>query len=164
VNAPPANTPPDANDDPFDYTLPTSTGGTFTISLFPDHGDGADNLGNPAATVASFGGGSLGAAVTDNAPGATASFTGGSAKVDVDGTLTFSATTDGTYTLYYRLQNSVGYDDALVTVVVHPYSGGGGGGGGGGGCLIRAPRKVGRGGVRTDLVVCSVPAPRKATR
>ena len=66
----------------------TTAGTTLTV---PDGaGDLLDNddLGFPAAAMTSFGGGSLGGAVTDNAPGVSVAFAGGTLTVNADGSLT----------------------------------------------------------------------------
>ncbi|HEX9952965.1 MAG TPA: Ig-like domain-containing protein, partial [Rubricoccaceae bacterium] len=50
-----------------------------------------DDLGTPTATITSFGGGSLGGAVTTNAAGTTAAFgTGGALTVGADGAVAFT--------------------------------------------------------------------------
>jgi hypothetical protein len=58
-----------------------------------------DVRGSPAATVASFGGGSLGGTVADHAAGSGAGFT-------------------GVFTFEYRIANSVDSDVGLVTIAV----------------------------------------------
>jgi hypothetical protein len=88
-------------------------------TLFADNGSGADNLGFPVATIVSFGGGTLGGSVTDNAAGATVPFVGGTLQIRPGGALVVSnPTTSGTYTLTYRLQNAVDYSDASITIRV----------------------------------------------
>ena len=69
--------------------------------LFVDNGSGADTLGTPAATLTSFGGGSLGGAVTDNAAGASVAFANGTLTVNADGSwsLTGQPFTAGTFHL-----------------------------------------------------------------
>ncbi|MCI0433245.1 MAG: Ig-like domain-containing protein [Gemmatimonadetes bacterium] len=82
---------------------------------------GNDTLGIPAATITSFGGGSLGGAVTTTAAGATVTFgTGGSLKLNVDGSLEFtpSAGFTGAFTFQYRATNAAGVSDAAVTINV----------------------------------------------
>ncbi|RMF80076.1 MAG: S-layer family protein, partial [Chloroflexi bacterium] len=91
-------------------------------TLFNDNGSGADTLGSPTATLVSFGGGSLGGAVTDNAAGTTvvAAFAGGDLTVNADGSLTVSnPTTTGVFTFDYRIQNVAGFSDATVTVTIN---------------------------------------------
>jgi hypothetical protein len=80
-----------------------------------------DTLGIPPGTIASFGGGSLGGAVTTYAAGTTAIFgTGGNLRVNADGSLTFmpSAGFTGSFTFQYRAQNVAGTGDATVTIDV----------------------------------------------
>jgi hypothetical protein len=98
-----------------------SAGTTLTVP------DGAtdllsnDDLGSPASTLASFGGGSLGGAVTDNAAASIVSFgTGGSLQVNVDGSFTFSPSAGftGSFTFQYRITNGSGSSDATVTIDV----------------------------------------------
>ncbi|HEX8692646.1 MAG TPA: Ig-like domain-containing protein, partial [Longimicrobium sp.] len=110
-----AVSPPDAKDDAFTV----NAGSNLSGSLFADSGSGADNLGQPAATLTSFGGGSLGGTVTSNAAGAGVALAGGTLTVNADGTFSLNgATTGGTFTFQYRLTNSQGTDDATVTIVV----------------------------------------------
>ena len=80
-----------------------------------------DSRGTPLATVAGFGGGALGGAVTTNAAGATVIFgTGGSLTVQADGTLSFTpaAGFTGDFVFHYRLTNAAGSSDATVTIGV----------------------------------------------
>ncbi len=80
-----------------------------------------DTLGVPAATILSFGGGSLGGTVTTNAAGTTVNFgTGGSLRLDANGALAFTPSTGftGSFTLQYRLQNAAGLSDATITIDV----------------------------------------------
>ena len=80
-----------------------------------------DTLGIPAGAVASFGGGSLPGSVTTNAAGTTASYgTGGSLRVNANGSVEFtpSAGFTGNFTFQYRATNSVGSSDATVTIRV----------------------------------------------
>ena len=81
-----------------------------------------DQLGAPPATMSSYGGGSLGGSVTDNTPGAAASGTLGGAALtlNADGSFVLGApTTAGTYTFLYRIGNSQGTSDGIVTVQVN---------------------------------------------
>jgi len=78
-----------------------------------------DTLGVPAGAIASYGGGSLGGAVTDHAAGATTSFgAGGSLTVNADGSLAFTpaAGFTGHFTFDYRLSNINGSSDATVDI------------------------------------------------
>ncbi|HEX8275256.1 MAG TPA: Ig-like domain-containing protein, partial [Longimicrobiaceae bacterium] len=78
-----------------------------------------DDLGSPAATLASFGGGSLGGSVTDRVAGDTVGFgSGGSLTVGADGGFTFTpaAGFTGSFTFQYRIANASGSSDAMVTI------------------------------------------------
>ena len=80
-----------------------------------------DNLGTPAATVTSFGGGALGTSVTDNAAGASAPFgTGGSVTVSANGAVSMTPPTGftGYVTFFYRITNASGTSDAFVRLAV----------------------------------------------
>ncbi len=77
-----------------------------------------DSLGVPLATLTSFGGGSLGGAVTDNAAGATVALAGGTVTVNADGSVSFSPAVAGSYTVQYRLSNVNGTSDGTVTFTV----------------------------------------------
>ena len=80
-----------------------------------------DSRGFPLATVTSFGGGSLPGTATTNAAGAAVTFgTGGSVSVGADGAVAFMPSTGftGLFTFLYRITNSVGVSDALVTIAV----------------------------------------------
>jgi hypothetical protein len=79
-----------------------------------------DTLGNPAATLTSFGANSLGGVVTDHAAGATVSLAGGNLTVNADGSLTLTTPTQpGQYTFQYRITNTVSTADAMVTINVN---------------------------------------------
>ncbi|QBB71920.1 hypothetical protein ELE36_17000 [Pseudolysobacter antarcticus] len=81
-----------------------------------------DQLGAPPATMSSYGGGSLGGSVTDNTPGVAASGTLGGAALtlNADGSFVLGApTTAGSYTFLYRIGNSQGTSDGIVTVQVN---------------------------------------------
>lgn len=78
-----------------------------------------DNLGTPAATLTSFGGGSLGGTVTTNAAGASVVLAGGTLTVNSNGSFSLTTpTTTGSFTFNYRLTNVAGTSDALVTIEV----------------------------------------------
>lgn len=82
---------------------------------------GNDTLGIPPGTVTSFGGGSLGGTVTTNVAGTTVTFgTGGSLRVNPDGSVSFVPVTGftGSFTFQYRIQNAAGVSDATVTIEV----------------------------------------------
>ncbi|KAA3609215.1 MAG: hypothetical protein DWQ05_23045 [Calditrichaeota bacterium] len=81
-----------------------------------------DALGTPVATLTSFGGGSLGGAVTDNAAGASVALAGGTLTVNTNGdlSLTGQPLTVGAYTFEYRITNVAGTSDALVTININP--------------------------------------------
>ena len=110
---------PMAEKDDFMTKLDTDLTGN---NLFSDNGDGVDDLGFPSATIASFGGGSLGGAVTDNAAGSSVALAGGTLQVNADGSfsLTGQPFIAGTYTFDYRLQNAAGSSDATVTLMIMP--------------------------------------------
>jgi hypothetical protein len=111
----------------------------FNVPLAPADGspedlDSNDVLGQPAATIASFGviqsnDGSGGfnppfGTVTSNAQGSTVSplpnYASGSLAVNANGTYSFTPPTGyvGLFAFEYRLSNSVGSSDALVTLAV----------------------------------------------
>ena len=79
-----------------------------------------DHLGAPEATLTSFGGGSLGGAVTDHAAGVSVSLAGGTLQVNDDGSFSLSGQplTPGIYRFDYRITNSSGTSDATVTIQV----------------------------------------------
>lgn len=97
-------------------SLSGAAGSTISGNLLTN-----DTLGTPAATLASFGGGSLGGSVTSNAAGASVALAGGTLTVNANGSVSLvGATTSGTYTFQYRLSNSAGTSDATVTITVTP--------------------------------------------
>jgi hypothetical protein len=80
-----------------------------------------DNLGTPAALIASFGiiSNGLTETVTEHAAGTTASLgTGGSLRVNADGSVSLTPPTGFTgYVVFlYRLSNAVGNSDATATI------------------------------------------------
>ncbi|MBB6099990.1 hypothetical protein HNR42_003451 [Deinobacterium chartae] len=84
-----------------------------------------DDRGSPAATLVSFGGGSLtGSEVTSYLAGVAVSplpgHSGGTLKVHADGRVEFTPPSGftGLFSFSYRLSNSVGSDDATVTFAV----------------------------------------------
>ena len=112
---------PDAvDDDPGGvaaYTVIVS--GTLNVNAASGVVQRNDDVGFPAATLTSFGGGSLGGSVTDNAAGAGVALAGGTLTVNGDGSFTLATPTlGGTYTFLYRLSNAAGFDDAMVTLSV----------------------------------------------
>jgi hypothetical protein len=97
----------------------TATGGTLTVAAPGVLAN--DSRGAPQAVLASFGGGTLGGAVTDRAAGTAAAFgTGGSLTVGADGGVGFTpnAGFSGDFTFQYRLTSSAGSSDATVTITV----------------------------------------------
>jgi hypothetical protein len=97
----------------------TATGGALTVAAPGVLAN--DSRGAPQAVVASFGGGTLGGAVTDRTAGTTAAFgTGGSLTVGTDGGVSFTsgAGFSGGFTFQYRLTSSTGSSDATVTITV----------------------------------------------
>ncbi|HMZ07247.1 MAG TPA: Ig-like domain-containing protein, partial [Anaerolineales bacterium] len=116
ITVSPLTAPPVAEEDNY------STNVNITISrstLNPDDLLDNDDLGIPAATLTSFGGGSLGGAVTNNAAGASVALAGGTLTVNADGSFSLTTPTlTGSYTFQYRLTNGSGVSDALVTIEV----------------------------------------------
>jgi len=108
-------TPPKANDP----NLEVDADETLEANVLEDHGDGADDLGEPEAEVASFGGGNLDGNVTEYDVGEAADLAGGDLTLDADGTLEFVATAEpDSYEFDYRLVNDAGSDNATVTIEV----------------------------------------------
>lgn len=109
---------PDAMADDFSTQEDTDLNG----DLFANNGNGADDLGSPAATITHFGGGSLGGSVTDNVAGSTVAMAGGTLQVNANGSfsLTGQPFTQGTFTFMYRLASAAGSDDATVTIEITP--------------------------------------------
>jgi hypothetical protein len=107
---------PVATDD--DY----GTGENTTLSVAAVEGLlSNDDVGDPPGTIASFGSGSLPGDASTNPAGSTVNFgAGGSLMVNGDGSFEFTPSTDfsGPFTFEYRVQNTVGFDDGLVTIVV----------------------------------------------
>ncbi|WP_124195783.1 carboxypeptidase regulatory-like domain-containing protein [Natrarchaeobius chitinivorans] len=108
-------TPPEAND----VDLEVDAADTLTTSVVADHGHGVDDLGEPDADVASFGGGELAGDATEYDAEETADLAGGDLTIDADGSLELvDPSKSGTYQFDYRLENDAGYDDATVTIEV----------------------------------------------
>jgi Leucine-rich repeat (LRR) protein len=86
-----------------------------------------DTLGIPVATVTSFGGGSLGGALTDHAAGTFVSplpgYGDGSLQLNADGSFIFAPPTGftGFYTVQYRLSNVMAASNATVTINVSDF-------------------------------------------
>jgi Big-like domain-containing protein/putative Ig domain-containing protein len=115
-----AQPPAAQNDGPY---LADANTTFFRSTSDPDDLLDNDTLGAPAATITSFGGGSLGGTVTSNAAGTTANFgTGGSLVVQSNGEFTFTPALGftGVFTFQYRLTNTGGTSDATVTIHVRP--------------------------------------------
>lgn len=80
-----------------------------------------DTLGSPAASIVSFGGGSLGGSVTDNGAGSTALAVpiGASATltINADGSYTLGGGpfNEGTFTVDYKIDNFLGDDTGTLT-------------------------------------------------
>jgi hypothetical protein len=108
--------PPTVTDDSYAVNI----GDTLTIST-TDSNDILDNdtVGTPAATISSFGGGSLGGSVTTNSAGDSVSLAGGTLTVNADGSFGLTnPNTTGNYSFNYRLENSVGSDDGTINIEV----------------------------------------------
>ncbi|MCB9857582.1 MAG: tandem-95 repeat protein [Phycisphaerales bacterium] len=122
---------PAANDDLYSIAMLNTTANvnalngviTATNGMTPNVIPNAmmDTLGNPAATLTKFGGGSLGGSVADNNAGDTVTFgTAGSLTLNADGSFSFTPDTDfvGEFAFEYLLDNGFMTDDALVTISV----------------------------------------------
>lgn len=108
---------PTGRDDSFSLLAGADLVGDLTI----DNGHGVDELGNPVASVASFGGGDLGSDVAANPAGASVPLAGGVLSVTTNGAISLvGAVNAGTHSFDYRLENSAGVGDATVTIVVRP--------------------------------------------
>ncbi|GMA15240.1 hypothetical protein E5F05_01265 (plasmid) [Deinococcus metallilatus] len=100
----------------FNQTAPLTVAASSTTGLLAN-----DNRGFPVGAIASFGGGDLGGNVADHAAGSSVTFgTGGSLKVNADGSFSFVPAQGftGNFTFQYRLGNSVGTSDGTVTLAV----------------------------------------------
>lgn len=122
---------PVANDDAYAISLPNTplnvdaNNGLIIAANGPLMGAVAnammDNVGNPAASIASFGGGSIPATDAGTfAAGNTLLVAGNSITVNQDGSLGFvpAAAFVGNFTFDYRLTSAAGSDDATVTIAV----------------------------------------------
>jgi type VI secretion system secreted protein VgrG len=111
---------PVAHDDAISSKLAQTTSlGVGALSA--DNGSGVDHLGVPTATLVSFGGGSFGGSVTDNAAGSTVAIPvfGGTLSVNADGSVVVAnPTLSGISTFSYRIENASGFSDATVTVTI----------------------------------------------
>jgi hypothetical protein len=109
-------------------TAPVATDDAYvtveTTPLVVTAGDGLlanDNPGLPEADLVSFGGGSLGGAVTDHVAGASVAVgADGNLSVQADGSFEFQAETgfEGDFSFQYRLENISGGSEATVTIQV----------------------------------------------
>jgi hypothetical protein len=100
-----------------DDALVINAGGTAAFDLTAANPSQPDLLDDPPAPVVSFGGGTLGGAVTDHPAGTTVAFAGGSLSIDAAGILTISAPpTGGFYTVMYEVSN--GARSSVATVVI----------------------------------------------
>jgi large repetitive protein len=114
------NQAPLAVDDP-NYIVLTGTTLTVTAGGTPDGLLANDTLGFPAATITTFGGGSVSLLVTDNPVGTPVMFGPGHVlNVSANGSFTFTAAAGsyGLVTFLYRLTNANGTSDATVTIGV----------------------------------------------
>ncbi|MFN8522584.1 MAG: cadherin-like domain-containing protein [Chloroflexota bacterium] len=118
----PSNSTPPSGANPNVYHVALNT------TLSPGAGAGPppgllvnDSLGFPSATITSFGGLSAGGSVTSNLAGSTLSLgSGGSLRVNADGSFTFTPATNftGVFNFQYRLTNTGGTSDGTVTIAV----------------------------------------------
>ena len=108
------------------HALYSVSGGRRTFTLPAPGVLANDGLGDPAAVITSFGGDSIGGAVTSYAAGTTLSplpgdgRTTGSLRVGADGSIVFTPPDGftGNFVFQYRLTNAVGTSDAQVTIAV----------------------------------------------
>lgn len=117
-NGIPENSTPPSGAHPHPYHFATnSTNNVISIAngLLAN-----DTLGNPNATIVSFGGGDIGGSVTTNLAGTTAISGTHQLRVNASGRIIYTPHTDfkGYFTFAYRLENSVGFDDSTVTIAV----------------------------------------------
>jgi len=113
-----ANSAPVAVDDAYTVASILNLAGSAANAVLAN-----DSRAHPTATVLSFGGGDVGGDVTTNAAGNTVTLaSGGSLRMDADGTVAFTAPLGqaGAFTIDYRLGNSVGTSDATITITLQP--------------------------------------------
>ena len=107
--------PPSAGDDAIEIVVPWDPGvATVSTNLLAN-----DDLGTPTATFTSFGGNDLGGNVQSYPPGSTQ--TAGRVQITADGSGGLTVNTpyiDVTITFHYRITNSAGSSDALVTIKI----------------------------------------------
>jgi hypothetical protein len=102
-----------------DDALVINAGGSATFDLKIANPSLPDLLDDPPAPVVSFGGGTLGGAVTDHAAGTTVAFGGGSLSIGANGILTISAPpTTGVYSVRYEVSNGTRSSVATVLITV----------------------------------------------
>jgi hypothetical protein len=105
-----------------------STTASLTGNVMVDNGSGADDRGQPLATVVAFGGGDLGGGAGSYVPGQTISTPKGDVTVLPDGSLIYTRSgptvDEFTVTFSYLLQNSSGVSGATVTIHVGPIGAG----------------------------------------
>lgn len=108
--------------EPEDDMLTVASDEALSGDLFADNGNGVDYLGFPSGSISSFGGGDLGGTVMSNTAGSSVSLANGTLTVESTGavSLTGPNLTVGTYTFSYRLENTVGNNEATVTIQVNP--------------------------------------------
>ena len=109
---------PEASDDgPFSVLINTTLDSTVTPA--DDNLLSNDDLGLPAGTIASFGGGSLPGDASTTPAGNSIGLAGGTVQVNANGSFILTnPTTPGDYTFDYRLSNVAGSDDATVMIQV----------------------------------------------
>lgn len=109
-----------ALDDAYTFLFSADQNVAAGAGLFVDNGSGADTLGSPTGALTSFGAGSLGGVVTDNAAGASVALAGGTLTINADGSwsLTGQPFTPGTYTFDYEITNAINSATATVTLVI----------------------------------------------
>ena len=111
---------PAAEDDAYTFLYSVNQSFAKAGGFFADNGSGADDLGDPVGTLATFGGGSLGGDVTSHAAGASVPLAGGVLTVKSDGSWSLSGKpfVDGVYSFAYQLENDGGTSDAVVTLTI----------------------------------------------
>ena len=107
---------PQAEDDTYTVAAPGPLNVTVADGLL-----GNDELGDPSAELASFGGGALAGDASSNPAGSAVSVgADGSLQVNADGSFVFQPESgfDGDFEFEYRIANAFGGDQALVRVEV----------------------------------------------